>query len=352
MRQPPEVAAAGKPDPPGPVQHHDPSHPAVVIPTWNGAMVLSRCLQALPPDTLAHVIVVDNGSLDGTASMLAERFPDVQTVHLDTNLGFAAAANAGIRAAGGRDVVLLNNDTVPSPQWLGQLLSAVAAASEDVGFVTSKILRLDDGRIDSAGDLLTSGGFAAQRGHNQVDAGQYDEATVVFGGCGGATWFRRAMLDDVGGFDERFFAYLEDVDLCFRAQLRGWHGRFAPRAVVGHEVSATASTVPGFKRYQSARNSWYLLIRCMPAPLLLRALPGFLLKQVGTLVLAVFQGEARAMLAGSAAGLRAIPTLLASRREIQADSRVPAAEVEELLAPAHYHRRVKELLSNMRALRR
>lgn len=307
--------------------------PAIVIPSWDGWPELARCLDALPARWRRQVIVVDNGSRDDTAAKTGECYPEVTVIALAKNTGFAHAVNVGIRAAAGRDVVVLNNDTVPAPDWMDELLAAAGAAGPRVGFVASKLLRLGTREIDSAGDLPTWAGLPVQRGHGEIDAGQWDDSPEVPSGCGGATWLRREMLAEIGLFAEEFFAYLEDVDLCLRAQLHGWSGRFAPRAVVFHATSATSGRVSGFKMAQTARNSWWLLARTTPAPLLPRILPRFLALHLLLLVSSAFKGELRPVLRGHAAGLRGVGAALRQRRQIMAGSVLDAEAFAALLVP-------------------
>ncbi len=309
---------------------------AVVIPTWNGRDLLAECLRALARQTVApaETVVVDNGSTDGTRELLAAEFPHVKLVAFDRNTGFAHAVNAGIRATTTPWVALLNNDAQPEPDWVERLAAAAAAAPEPVGFLASKILSLDGTLVDSAGDFLDSSLAAGQRGHREPDDGRYDEPGPVLSACGGATLYRRAMLDRLDGFAERYFAYYEDVDLALRARLAGWDGSYVPAARVRHHVSATSGRQPGMKRRLSIRNSWYLVVRTVPGPVLRRHLPAFLLRQALWLVAAAREGEARAALRGLVAAFAAMPRLLAERRAIQASAVVPPEEVARWLVPA------------------
>jgi GT2 family glycosyltransferase/SAM-dependent methyltransferase len=317
-------------------------NPSVVIPTWNGRDLLRDCLTALGTQTFAPsvVVVVDNGSTDGTIEMLRDDFPDVRVVAFDRNTGFSPAVNAGIRVAGGDWVALLNNDAVPEPGWLAHLAEAAEKAEPEVAFLASKILSLDGTLVDSAGDYLDRSLAAGQRGHREPDDGRYDTADEVFSGCGGATLYRRSMLEALDLFDERFFAYYEDVDLCFRARLAGWTGRYVPEARVRHHVSATTGRTPGMKRYLSIRNSWYLVLKNVPGPVLRRRLPLFLLRHLLWFVSAAREGEAVAVLRGNAAAVRGLPRTLRQRRAIQRSAVLPAAAVEAWLAPARIKQRL------------
>jgi hypothetical protein len=309
---------------------------AVVIPSWNGAHFLGECLASLVAQTHpAQIILVDNGSTDDTAELVRERFPGVTLLALDSNHGFAGAVNVGIvhaQSTGVDYVALLNNDAVAGPDWLEQLI-ACADAHPSAGIVTSKFLLSDGVHIDSTGDFYSSWGWAYPRGRDEVDRGQYDapELREVFCGSGGASLFRMRMLAEVGVFDEDYFAYLEDQDLGFRAQLMGWRARYEPAAVAYHRMMGTSAMLPHFSRYQAIRNCIYLYSKNVPHPLVWRYLPKFAL---GLLLMAAndvrrrrFRAIARAYLD---AGLH-LPAMLRKRRQLQARRRVDVDYIDSIL---------------------
>lgn len=319
---------------------------AVVIPTWNGLALLGPCLDALANQTRPadQVVVVDNGSVDGTTGFLVGLAPAVRTVGLATNRGFAGGVNAGIAATAADVVVLLNNDAVAEPGWLAALLAVLEAAPADVGFVSSKLLAPDGRTVESVGDFLDSSGAPGQIGNGEPDDGRFDDVQDVFSGCGAATAYRRTMLNEVGVFDERFFAYYEDVDLCFRARLRGWRGELAPGARVVHTGSVTSDRVPGMKIRLCARNGWWLVLKNVPAPLL----PGVLLRlgagaafRMGRAVGRGGAGEARHHVAGHLQALAGLPGILSERRAVQRARTVELATVRGWLVPARLPSRLK-----------
>lgn len=176
---------------------------SVIIPNWNGAAHLPTCLEALRRQTYPHreILVVDNGSTDGSLSLLA-RYPEVRVLALGRNRGFAGAVNAGIRAARGEILVLLNNDTEAAPTWL-EALAAAFARHPDAGLLASKILLFDRREVfHSAGDYYRVDGIPGNRGVWEPDVGQYDREEEVFSACGAAAAYRRALLEDIGLFDE------------------------------------------------------------------------------------------------------------------------------------------------------
>jgi GT2 family glycosyltransferase len=306
----------------------------VVIPTWNGARFLGPCLAALAAQTRRdfEVLVVDNGSTDDTAAVLAEH-PEARHLRLARNEGFAVACNAGIAASRGEVVVLLNNDTEVEPGWLAALLAALEGWPE-AGMAQPKVLV--HGRPDTlhtTGDTVDLAARPANRGAWQPDDGRWDVGGEVFGVNAAAGAYRRSMLDDVGVLEPRFGSYLEDVDLAWRARLRGWRCVYVPEARVLHHVSATGGGA--YASYQVARNRWWLIARCYPTGLLLRHGGGVLRALAGEAAdaLAHWRGEAaRATLRGLLAGAFTWPRMLASRRAIQASRRVDDATLARWMA--------------------
>jgi GT2 family glycosyltransferase len=305
----------------------------VIVPTWDGWGVLERCLEALERQTLKpqQIIVVDNGSTDGTGAHVAARWPQVQVLELQGNFGFSGGCNRGIGAARpDLDVVLLNNDAQPTPGWLRALDDAAASSPSNVGALASKLI-FPDGRLESTGDFLSASGLPFQRGRGELDHGQYDNLTDIFSACGGASLFRRQMLDDVGLLDERFFAYYEDVDLCFRARLAGWRVQLVPQAVVSHAGQATSARIRGFNRYHTARNLWFLLVKNVPGPLLPKLMARASLWHALWLLGALRHGQLRIALSGHVDAARAWRDVLGQRRSIQASRRVKVEDVRAWL---------------------
>jgi GT2 family glycosyltransferase len=309
---------------------------SVVIPNWNGGDLIVACLESLRAQTYPRleVIVADGASRDDSPRLVAERFPEVRLLRLDANYGFTGNVNAGLRAAGGEVLALLNNDAEAEPTWLAELVAAVLAEPR-LGSCASKILHHHDRRtIASAGDLLGKDGLAAQRGNGQPDGEPFNRPAEVFAASGGAAAYRRAMLEDVGLFDEGFVSYLEDVDLGLRARLRGWGCRFVPTARVYHRVSATGGGK--LASFYVARNSIRLLARGFPASALRACWPAILRGQLrrSRAAAAAWRGEAaRATLRGQVAGLLNLPDALRTRRVIQARRAISDEEFLDLLEP-------------------
>ncbi len=302
------------------------SRVAVVIPTWNGRELVEEALRSLESQSFRdfRVIVVDNGSSDGTADALRER--DAEVVALPENRGFAAAVNAGIAAAGDAELVaLLNNDMELDPGWLAELVAALDADPR-AGSAASKLRMLrEPGVLDGAGDLVTWYGATWRRGHGEPDRGQYDEPGVVASPCAGAALYRRSALEAVGGFDERFFAYLEDADWGLRAQLAGLPCLWVPAAVAYHLGGATSRRMGDLETELIARNTVALVLKSFPAARLAVWSPLIVAYQGYALARAVRRGTWRAVLRGWRGAARGLPATLRARREVRSRTRDPRA---------------------------
>lgn len=241
-----------------------------VVPNWNGRDFIKKCLDSLAKQSLTtQVVVVDNGSVDGSVEFIKKNYPKIEVLRLEKNRGFTGGVNHGIKYAlkeGAQYVALLNNDAVAETDWLENLY-LVADKHKTTGIVTGKMLMSDKKHIDTAGELYSTRGLPFPRGRNEVDEGQYDKAEYIFGASGGASLYKSEMLKDIGLFDEDFFAYFEDVDLSFRAQRAGWKVFYEPKAVVYHEIGKTSSRYGSFTRYHSIKNAILLYNRNMPGRL-------------------------------------------------------------------------------------
>ncbi|MHC4944341.1 MAG: glycosyltransferase family 2 protein [Planctomycetota bacterium] len=239
---------------------------SVVIANLDGEPYLRDCLGSLHAQRFKdfEVIVVDNGSRDGSLALIEREFSWVKVIALEKNEGFARGNNVGFEASKAVYVATLNNDTIADPGWLEALHEA---AEEDprVGMVASKILLGRKGKeIDSVGMLLYPDGMTRQRGRGETDQGQYDHPEEVLFPSACAALYRKAMLDEIGGFDEDFFSYCEDSDLGFRARIAGWKAVSAPGAVVRHLYSQTGGKYSAFKAYQIERNHHWVLWKGLP----------------------------------------------------------------------------------------
>lgn len=305
---------------------------SVVVPTWNGAHLLEPCLASLERQSYPslEVIVADGASTDGTAEVL-RRFPRVVHQRVARNRGFAGNVNAGLRVAQGEVLLLLNNDAEADRDWVLACVDALAAHPE-AGSVAARLLFADGATVNSAGDAVTRSGWARQRGAGEPDGSRWRQPGWVFGASGGGAAYRRALFADVGLFDERFFMYLEDVDLAFRAQLRRWRCWYQPAALVHHRGSASGGGP--MASFYNGRNLVWLLAKNLPSGLLPRLGSGILARQWQRAAdaLSAWRGAAaRATLRGQLAGALTIPSCLSARAAIQARRRLSDADVLQLL---------------------
>jgi len=229
----------------------------VIVVNWNGKRFLDDCLTALERQTYPNfgVILVDNGSTDGSVEFVRERFPRVDILGLPENVGFAGANNRAMtQALSGRAqyIALLNNDTKADERWLEHLVR-VMESGKDIGICASKMLRMEDPHIlDATGHIFRKGRIS-ERGHGEVDAHQYDDQIDIVGACAGACLYRREMLEEIGLFDERYGSYYEDAELSWRAYNRSWRARFVPESMVLHHRGGTTKRDPQIEKEMQIR---------------------------------------------------------------------------------------------------
>jgi GT2 family glycosyltransferase len=305
---------------------------SAVIPTWNALRYLPACLAALraqlgPGDEL---VLVDNNSLDGAAAWARRHAPDARLVVLPRNLGFAGGTNAGIEAARGDLLLLCNDDALVEPGCVAALWEALRGSS-DIGAAAGVLT------FSRRPELVASAGIMVQRDGVAVDrlvgaAGEHlPPGTVeVFGASGGLALLRREMLNDIGLFEARFFCYLEDVDLAWRARLRGWRCMLAPAARARHVYSASGGS---FKQQLLARNRVRVLARCVPSPLLRECMPAIARYDLLALAYALVRRQP-AVATGRLEALAELPSLLKQRRAIQAGRIVSVGHLARWLVPA------------------
>jgi GT2 family glycosyltransferase len=251
----------------------------------------------------SEVLVVDNGSQDGAPAALRAAHPQAKLLELSENRGFAAAANAGIEATRGDWLLLLNNDATLDPTAIAELLK-VAESHSRVGSLAAQIRFTADGRINSAGFGVDRLGVPFERHVGCLPAESDQIPTPVFGASAGAALMRRAMLDELGGFDASFFLYLEDVDLAWRARICGWECVYVPAAVAYHHHSATSRHGSPFKHYYVGRNHVRLLAKHMPTRDLLLYGPAIVAYEVAYCVFAATTDRTLMPFHGRLDGLR------------------------------------------------
>jgi len=300
----------------------------VIVVNFNGGPFLFRCIDALRAQTLRdfRTLVVDNASTDGSADFLGGA-GDVELVRAGANLGFAAGNNLGLRHAGDAEwIVLLNPDALPEPDWLERLLAAARAHPEYAFFGCRMRLSHDPQMLDGTGDVHHASGVSWRRDHGVNEAHATLEAGEIFGPCAAAAMYARRALEEVGGFDEAYFCYHEDVDLAFRLRLRGHRCRYVPDSIVRHVSSGITGRRSDFATYHGQRNLVWTYVKDMPAALLWRYLPLHLAANLAALAVCAARGQFLVGLRAKRDALCGLGAVLERRRHVQAGACVaPAA---------------------------
>ncbi len=257
----------------------------IVIPNLDGIQYLDACLCSLRTQSMQDfsVILIDNGSEDGSADFIKTHYPEVQVRRFKKNMGFCRAVNEGIRMSSTPYVILLNNDTICESTFVEEMVRAIER-THGFSCAAKLVMMQDPERMDDAGDFYCALGWAFARGKGKPAAG-YNREYRIFSSCAAAAIYRRDVLEKIGLFDEELFSYLEDIDVAYRARIAGYDNYFAPKAVVRHVGSATSgSTYNKFKTRYSSRNNIYLIYKNMPWPQILLNSPfllaGFLIKML------------------------------------------------------------------------
>lgn len=260
----------------------------VIIPNYNSIKHISNCVNSLRTQSYHDfdVIIVDNASTDGSVELIEKEFSDIKLKKLSENFGFSRAVNEGIMLSDSEFVLLLNDDTIADEKFVEKMVEAISA-SENIFSVSAKMVQMyDKEKLDGAGDLYSALGWAYARGKDKnVNLPKYNRPCKIFASCGGAAIYRKRILDEIGYFDEFNFAYLEDVDMGYRARIYGYENIYQPEAIVYHVGSAVSgSRYNDFKVRLSARNNIYLVFKNMPVLQLIINLPllliGFGIKAV------------------------------------------------------------------------
>ena len=290
---------------------------------WNGEHFLPGCLEGLRQQRYRafDTVVVDNGSQDGSVAFIKARYPEVKMMALPVNRGFAAANNLAIKTVETKYIALLNNDAIPDPLWLEALVAAMDQYPE-AGFLASKmVFEQDRHRIDRAGDGYTMAGAALMRGRGEsID--RFDKAEWVFGACAGAALYRTAMLRDTGLFDEDFFLLYEDVDLSFRAQLKGYKCLYVPMAIVCHAGSGSIIHDSPLSVYYGHRNLEWVYIKNMPSRLIYRTILQHIIYNIAAFSYFLLSGRGKDFLKAKKDALKGLRQALKKRQQIQSGKTV------------------------------
>jgi GT2 family glycosyltransferase len=291
---------------------------SVIVVNWNGKYYLDECLRSLEDQTFKkfETILVDNGSRDGSVAFVQEAFPWVRVVSLPENSGFCHANNLGYAVSKGKYIALLNNDTRVTPNWL-YYLKGKMEEKESIGICASRILIFDKpGFLDAAGDNYDFSGVGFRRGHGML-ANSFAHFEEVFGACAAAALYRRSMLEEIGFFDDTFFAIGEDIDLSFRAKLAAYKCVYVPEAVVYHKVSGTIGLESDFQIYQARRNVEYVYFKNMPLGFIIPSFPFHLLYNLLTFIQAIKKKKVAVFLKAKRDFLNQFTNVWRKRRKIQ-----------------------------------
>jgi len=323
---------------------------SVIIPNFNGQRFLKTCLDSLRKQSFQdfEVIVVDNGSTDGSINYIARNYAEGRIIPLTRNFGFSRAVNEGIKASRGKYIALLNNDTEADLEWLKELYYALER-NPDIAFCASRMISYyHRDTLDGAGDCFPRSCFPFKRGMGGKVSEGYNITELVFGASAGAALYKKELFETVGYFDEDFFAYFEDVDLSFRAQLLGFRCLYVPTAIVYHVGGGTSegkdigfnetkdilgNEKVGEKTFFLARNRIYIIIKNMPSVLILIYLPYI----IGGLILTfsyhiLFKPRhIKQFLSGVFRGIIDIPRLLSKRKLIQTHKKLSIREIDRLI---------------------
>lgn len=307
----------------------------VVIVNWNAGTLLGRCLVGLDNQTIPphRIVIVDNGSIDHSLCQAELSHRHVKIIRLGRNAGFAKANNVGIRALDDCAwIALLNPDAVPEPDWLEQLVTSAQAASGFTFFASRMLWAVDPTVLDGTGDIYHVSGYGWRRNHGWNALGRDTKSEEVFSACAGAALYFHTALTKIGGFDESFFCYFEDMDLGFRLRLMGHRCLYVPNAVVHHVGSATTGRHSDFSVYHGHRNLVWVYFKDMPWPLFWLYLPQHILLNLISVVWLILQGQGKVAVRAKWDALKGLPRILKERRQIQKTRRVGVWELRRVMA--------------------
>ena len=310
---------------------------AVIIVNWNGEEFLGRCLDALMAQSVTpfEIIVVDNASSDGSVDIL-KRFPSVRLIELDQNTGFARGNNLAIEAVSNEVewIALLNPDAFASPYWLEEMLET-ASCHPEFDVFGSKLLKASDSQVlDGVGDIYHLRGLVWRNGHglSELLVGEKAEEQEIFSPCAAAALYRRDALLKVGGFDEDFFCYTEDVDLGFRLRLRGYRCMYVPKSIVYHVGSGTTGSQHSeFAIYHGHRNLVWTFIKNMPGWLFWLCLPVHIAMNIVSIFWFAYRGLGRVVVKAKWDALLGVSSMWRKRQKIQQQRDVSIRTIWHLL---------------------
>ncbi len=311
---------------------------SIIIVSWNGRHLLESCLDSVFNQKFHdfEVILVDNGSSDGTSEYIRSNFSDVRLVALSENRGFTGGNNKGLQHAKGSFVVLLNNDATLNEDWLDIMVSSMKSDA-GLGSCASKIIIEGTDVLDSVGDIFTTAFTGSKVGEFQKES-NFMETLIVAGPCAAAAMYRRSMIEQIGFFDDDFFLNHEDTDLNMRAWLAGWRCRYVPSAIAYHKVSTSIGKLSDTSVYYFSRNSLWVWGKNVPLLLMIRFLPQRLLYEINSFInFCLIHGKWFPFLRGKYDAVRGISAILRKRREVKKLRKLTNDQiVRELLPVTRY----------------
>jgi len=309
---------------------------SIILVAWNSKLHLSHCLSLLADQTFQdfEIIVVDNGSTDGTVDGIIEQFPSltITVEKCETNLGFAFANNIGARLASGTWLALLNADAYPEPDWLAYLLRAAEQNLAYAAFSSRQIQYNAPHLLDGVGDVYHISGLAWRNAYNLKADENGLEQKEIFSPCAAAALYSREEFLKIGGFDEDYFSYFEDVDLGFRLRLNGAKCLYVPDAVVHHVGSASTGKRSDFSVYYGYRNMIWTFFKNMPSPFLWLFLPLHLSAVLFFATYLTLRGQGGTIWRAIADAIRGLPKMLAKRKHIQRNASVKPRELLRVMS--------------------
>ena len=316
----------------------------VIIINWNSGVYLTECLKHLEQQTMRpeRVLVVDNASSDNSVAG-AEAFTNVSVHTFNVNLGFAGGNNRALAECDTEFVVLLNPDAFPEPEWLEHLLAAAGEYPEVAAFGSRQLCFDDNGVLDGIGDIYHVSGLAWRNRYGKRQQAEDLVPRAIFSPCAAAALYRRQALVDIGGFDEAFFCYLEDVDLGFRLRLAGHKAIYVPEAVVRHVGSGTTGgQCSDFPIYHGHRNLVWTFVKNMPGVLFWLLMPLHLLLNLATISMFIARGRGSIILRAKKDAVKGLPQAWSKRKQIQASRIATVRDIwiilDKRLNPSKYNR--------------
>jgi len=309
------------------------SNLAVIVLNWNGPQDTIDCIDSLLNQSVpVDIIIVDNGSVDGSAEIIEKKYKNIKVLKQNHNLGFAGGVNVGIKYSIDNNypfIALFNNDATADKNW-ASMLTQKTEEDDSIGIVTGLLLNSSGEFIDSTGEQYSNWGlpFPRSRDHKRTKA---PDGGLTFGATGGASLYKTKMLRNIGLFDEDFFAYYEDADISFRAQLAGWKVAYEPKAIAYHKQGATANKISGFAVYQTFKNLPLLFIKNIPTGLLFPIGIRFYFAYLLMLFNAIVKGNGKSAAKGAWMSFILGFKKLGERREIQKNKQVTTKYIRNML---------------------